>query len=271
MPRPTRRPGRCSPPGGRGPSRSARPAVFFRCPAADRAEHRRRRFQMRTTTRCRGIRPAPRPARRPGSSSLPGPRRPAQRAHGHEAPDAFFDPLTALVHDPGLPGSARPEPISGTPVNKLSVAQIMHGKLQRDQMGLVRDAYDVNYAHRADPSALETAGDSLTPEHIRRAEIVYATSIRADGHRAKLDPRLDRPPRPRPAGLRHARRANHPRLEMDRSRDHGTERPGPGDDHDHRGRLGWQRGRANPYGMRLRRWRFRSSGRHWRRGHTLIA
>ena len=79
------------------------------------------------------------------------------------------------VHDPGLPGSPGPETISGTPVNRLSVAQIIHGKLQRDQMGLVRDAYDINYAHRLDPAALETAANSLTPEHFRRAEIVYAS------------------------------------------------------------------------------------------------
>ena len=79
------------------------------------------------------------------------------------------------VHDPGLPGSPGPETISGTPVNRLSVAQIIHGKLQRDQMGLVRDAYDINYAHRFDPAALETAANSLTPEHVRRAEIVYAS------------------------------------------------------------------------------------------------
>ena len=103
----------------------------------------------------------------PSRSTPPGATRARPRSAG-----CVLRSLTALVHDPGLPGSARPEPISGTPVNKLSVAQIMHGKLQRDQMGLVRDAYDVNYAHRADPSALETAGDSLTPEHIRRAEIV---------------------------------------------------------------------------------------------------
>ena len=42
-------------------------------------------------------------------------------------------------------------------------------------MGLVTDAYDINQAHRADPAPLETAGNSLTPEHLRRVEIVYAT------------------------------------------------------------------------------------------------
>ena len=92
--------------------------------------------------------------------------------HGNESG------IDIWVHDPGLPGSARPEPISGTPVNRLTVAQIMHGKLQRDQMGLVRDAYDVNYAHRAAPAALETAGNSLTPEHIRRAEIAPVGLVR---------------------------------------------------------------------------------------------
>ena len=100
------------------------------------------------------------------------------------------------VHDPGLPGSARPEPISGTPVNRLSVAQIMHCKLQRDQMSLVRDAYDVNYAHRADPAALQTAENSLTPEHIRRAEIVYATqSGRMDTEQSSILDWTDRPAR----------------------------------------------------------------------------
>ncbi len=100
------------------------------------------------------------------------------------------------VHDPGLPGSARPEPISGTPVNRLSVAQIMHGKLQRDRMSLVRDAYDINYAHRADPAALETAGNSLTPEHIRRAEIVYATqSGRMDTEQSSILDWTGRPAR----------------------------------------------------------------------------
>lgn len=40
------------------------------------------------------------------------------------------------VHDPGLPGSAPPELIAGTPVNRLSAAQIIHGKLQRDRSAL---------------------------------------------------------------------------------------------------------------------------------------
>ena len=94
------------------------------------------------------------------------------------------------VHDPGLPGSPGPETISGTPVNRLSVAQIIHGKLQRDQMGLVRDAYDINYAHRFAPAALETAANSLTPEHVRRAEIPNPQRVR--GHRAVGD--TDRTP-----------------------------------------------------------------------------
>lgn len=79
------------------------------------------------------------------------------------------------IHDPGLPGSARAEAISGIPINRLSVAQIIHGKLQRDRSALVRDAYDIDHAYRRDPAALETAANSLTPEHIRRAEIVYAS------------------------------------------------------------------------------------------------
>lgn len=100
------------------------------------------------------------------------------------------------VHDPGLPGSARPEPIAGTLVDRLSVAQIMHGKLRRDQMGLVRDAYDIDYAHQLDPAALETAGNSLTPEHIRRAEIVYATqSGRMDTEQSSILDWTGRPAR----------------------------------------------------------------------------
>ena len=57
------------------------------------------------------------------------------------------------VHDPGLPGSARAEPISGTSVNRLSVAQITHSKLQRDQMSLVRDAYDIQLRPPGRPSS----------------------------------------------------------------------------------------------------------------------
>ena len=110
--------------------------------------------------------------------------------HGNESG------IDIWVHDPGLPGSVLPEPISGTLVNRLTVAQIMHGKLQRDQMGLVRDAYDVNHAHRADPAALETAGNSLTPEHIRRAEIVYATqSGRMDTEQSSILDWTGRPAR----------------------------------------------------------------------------
>ena len=110
--------------------------------------------------------------------------------HGNEAG------IDIWVHDPGLPGSAPPELIAGTPVNRLSAAQIMHGKLQRDRSALVRDAYDINHAHRMDPAALETAVNSLTPEHIRRAEIVYATqSVRMDKDQSAIRDWTGRPAR----------------------------------------------------------------------------
>ena len=91
------------------------------------------------------------------------------------------------VHDPGLPGSAPPEMIAETPVSRLSAAQIIHGKLQRDRSALVRDAYDITYAHSMDPAALETAVNSLTPRHIRRAEIIYAhQSTRMDEDQSRI-------------------------------------------------------------------------------------
>ena len=79
------------------------------------------------------------------------------------------------VHDPGLPGSAPPEQVAGTLVDRLSTAQIIHGKLHRDRSTLVRDAYDITHAHRMDPEALETAVNSLSPKHSRRAEVIYAS------------------------------------------------------------------------------------------------
>ena len=100
------------------------------------------------------------------------------------------------VRDPGLPGSAPPEMIAGRAVNRLSAAQIIHGKLQRDRSALVRDAYDISYAHSIDPAALETAVNSLTPRHIRRAEIIYAQqSARMDEDQSRILDWTGRPAR----------------------------------------------------------------------------
>lgn len=100
------------------------------------------------------------------------------------------------VHDPGLPGSAPPEQVAGTLVDRLSTAQIIHGKLHRDRSTLVRDAYDITHAHRMDPEALETAVNSLSPKHSRRAEIIYASqSPRMDTEQSAILDWTGRPAR----------------------------------------------------------------------------
>ena len=77
------------------------------------------------------------------------------------------------IHDCGLPGPATTARIGTTAVPRLTTAQILHGKLQRDRRGLVRDAYDIARARKNDPGALETAVNSIDPTHQRRAEVAW--------------------------------------------------------------------------------------------------
>ena len=83
------------------------------------------------------------------------------------------------IHDADLGGPAETERIASNRIGsrlvpRLSTAQILHGKLQRDRQGLVRDAYDIAHARTRDASALEAAVNSITPKHGRRAEITFA-------------------------------------------------------------------------------------------------
>ena len=78
------------------------------------------------------------------------------------------------IHDSALPGRTTTEPIGSHLVPRLSTAQILNGKLQRDRKGLIRDAYDIAHARRKDSRALEQAVNSLGPKHQRRAEITFA-------------------------------------------------------------------------------------------------
>ena len=78
------------------------------------------------------------------------------------------------VHDPDLPGPRQAVQLDGVSVPRLSAAQILHGKLQRDRQGLVRDAYDISRARHEAGGALETAVNTITSAHQRRAELTYA-------------------------------------------------------------------------------------------------
>lgn len=78
------------------------------------------------------------------------------------------------IHDSGLPARAHTEQLGTRLVPRLSTAQILHGKLQRDRQGLIRDAYDIALARTKDSGALEAAVNSLDPTHQRRAEITWA-------------------------------------------------------------------------------------------------
>ena len=79
------------------------------------------------------------------------------------------------IHESALPDRTTTEPIGNHLVPRLSTAQILNGKLQRDRKGLIRDAYDIAHARRKDSRALEQALNILDPKHQRRAEIVFAT------------------------------------------------------------------------------------------------
>ena len=89
--------------------------------------------------------------------------------HGNESG------LDLWVHDPGIPGPARIEQIGDLQVAVLSKPQIIYGKLQRSNEGLIRDAYDIAHARVKDRRALETAVNSLDPNHQQRAEMAYGT------------------------------------------------------------------------------------------------
>ena len=82
------------------------------------------------------------------------------------------------VHDPGIAGPAGMTRIGNTEITLLSQAQILHGKLQRSNQGLTRDAYDIAYAGTRNGRALETAVNSLDSNHQQRAEMAYGTRSR---------------------------------------------------------------------------------------------
>ena len=90
--------------------------------------------------------------------------------YGHEAG------IEIWIHDSGLPAAPRTEEIGARPVPRLSTAQILHGKLQRDRQALTRDAYDIAWARTGNRRALEIAINSLDPNHQRRAEITWAAA-----------------------------------------------------------------------------------------------
>ena len=92
--------------------------------------------------------------------------------------------IDVWVHDPDLPGPRQAVQLDGVGVPRLSAAQILHGKLQRDRQGLIRDAYDISRARHEDSRALETAVNTITPAHQRRAELTYA----ARSERMNLEP-----------------------------------------------------------------------------------
>ena len=73
--------------------------------------------------------------------------------YGHEAG------IEIWIHDSGLPAAPRTEEIGARPVPRLSTAQILHGKLQRDRQALTRDAYDIAWARTGNTTTrLEHAG-----------------------------------------------------------------------------------------------------------------
>lgn len=78
------------------------------------------------------------------------------------------------IADPKLPGPAEHEQIEERTIPALRTSQILHGKMQRDARQLSRDAYDIARARHDDAGALESAVNSLTPNHQRRAEILWA-------------------------------------------------------------------------------------------------
>ena len=103
--------------------------------------------------------------------------------HGNEAG------IDIWVHDPGLPGSAPPELIAGIPVNRLSAAQNIHRKLQRDRSALVRDAYDINHAHRMDPGAVLLSDRTVGPMRPWGRSGYSASPRRAHGSRCRAQRR----------------------------------------------------------------------------------
>ena len=121
------------------------------------------------------------------------------------------------IHDPGLPGEVRGEPIGAATAPTLSTAQILHGKLQRDQRALIRDAYDIAHARLIDPGARDRREQPRAgPSAARRDQL--GGRRRPDEPAAARDHRMERQARRRPVRLRNPRGPRDPRLPLDRGR-----------------------------------------------------
>lgn len=70
--------------------------------------------------------------------------------------------LDVCAMKPQLPGLEEEEQIEGRTETILSSAQILRGKLYRTHRGIVRDAFDLTTAAKAEPRALQLAVNALT-------------------------------------------------------------------------------------------------------------
>ena len=65
------------------------------------------------------------------------------------------------------------ETIDGHEETVLSTAQILRGKLERSDMGLARDVYDIVTARARDPQGLEIAANSMPHKRLEAAMLVW--------------------------------------------------------------------------------------------------
>lgn len=65
------------------------------------------------------------------------------------------------------------ETIDGQEETVLSTAQILRGKLERADMGLARDVYDIVTARERDPRSLEIAANSMPHKHLEAAMLAW--------------------------------------------------------------------------------------------------